>query len=402
MLEPRGSWRHIRPWLFIVLWGVAVLIIIALLTYAVYATITFGWGWTGFTGGYSQLIEKGSAQDRVYLAPKTLWDWMQLLLVPIMLAIGGFWLNQLQKGREERIEAQRDKTDRDIAADNQREAALQSYIDKIGELLLHERLGDSQSNPQVENVARARTITVLRILDPDRCAHLLRFLRQADILGVCTENNLREIDLHSTNLIQFDLKNFDLSKADLSRANLIGSDLSGSRLLRTDLSRADLGGIDLSEAKLLRADLSQANLTGARLAEANLHKARLCGADLSGADLQKTDLSGADLREANLREARLSETDLSGANLAGARLGWADLSKANLNKADLSKADLGWADLSEAKLTEVKLGKAYLGEANLSGADLSKADLRRAKGLTDVQRADYQSRGALVNSSHLR
>ena len=63
----------------------------------------------------------------------------KLLLVPFMLAICGFWLNRIQKNREERAIEQRDKTEREIAKDNQQETALQTYIDKMSELLLLRR-----------------------------------------------------------------------------------------------------------------------------------------------------------------------------------------------------------------------------------------------------------------------
>src|SRR6266480_3014090 len=61
-------------------------------------------------------------------AGKTLWDWLQLLVVPILLAIGGFWLNQIQKSREERTREQCDKIEREAAeqrANVEREAAEQ-------------------------------------------------------------------------------------------------------------------------------------------------------------------------------------------------------------------------------------------------------------------------------------
>lgn len=40
----------------------------------------------------------------------TLWDWLELLIVPAALAIGGFWLNRAQRERErEAQEAQRQR-----------------------------------------------------------------------------------------------------------------------------------------------------------------------------------------------------------------------------------------------------------------------------------------------------
>ena len=93
-----------------------------------------------------------------------------------MLAIGAFWLNQLQKNRDERVTAQRDKTERDIAADNQREAALQAYLDKMSELLLEKKLRNSAEEDEVRKIARVRTLTLLPRLDAIRKRSILQFL----------------------------------------------------------------------------------------------------------------------------------------------------------------------------------------------------------------------------------
>ncbi len=52
-----------------------------------------------------------------------------------MLAIGGFWFNQIQKDREQKAAEQRAKTEQTIAENNQQEVALQEYINKMGGLL---------------------------------------------------------------------------------------------------------------------------------------------------------------------------------------------------------------------------------------------------------------------------
>jgi uncharacterized protein HemX len=58
-----------------------------------------------------------------------------LLIVPLVLAIGGFWFNQIQKDREQKAAEQRAKTEQTIAENNQQEVALQEYINKMGGLL---------------------------------------------------------------------------------------------------------------------------------------------------------------------------------------------------------------------------------------------------------------------------
>ncbi len=183
--------------------------------------------------------------------------------------------------------------------DNQREAALQAYIDKMSQLLLAQNLRHSIENEEVRKIARVRTLTVLRRLDAERKGSVLQFLHESTLLG--KEGRL------------VDLTGAHLSRAHLSRADLSGADLSRANLSRANLSRADLSEAILSEAILSRTNLSGTNLSGTNLSEADLMRANLRGADLIGANLTEADLSGA-----FLIGAILSRADLSGANLSRA------------------------------------------------------------------------------------
>src|SRR5712692_1414358 len=115
-------WQKRRQHPFI---ATVIIVILIALTAFVFLVHMFGWDWTGFNGGYSKTtttsMTHGITTATEQPLTRTLWDWLQLLIVPFMLAIGGFWLNQLQKGREQRTAEQRNKTERDIALDNQQE-----------------------------------------------------------------------------------------------------------------------------------------------------------------------------------------------------------------------------------------------------------------------------------------
>src|SRR4051812_6120630 len=82
-----------------------------------------------------------------YAFGKTLWDWLELLIVPAVIAGGVVWFDQAQKNRErgtekvqkERqnaIEEQRRRNDREIAEQRAQDAALQSYLDHMSQLLI--------------------------------------------------------------------------------------------------------------------------------------------------------------------------------------------------------------------------------------------------------------------------
>jgi len=235
---------------------------------------------------------------------KTLWDWLQLLIIPVVLAVGGFVINLTISRGEQEATKQRAKTEREIAEDNQREAALQEYIDKMSELLLHEDLRGSDPEKEVRKIARVRTLTTLPRLDGVRKGSVLQFLHESKLI----ERDKSIVDLEGA----------DLSGADLSWANLSGADLCGAKLFRADLWEANLSG---------------ANLSGANLWGANLSRANLSGADLSRTDLSRAGLGKADLRKADLRKADLRKADLSGANLLGANLLGAKVTQEQWEKA---------------------------------------------------------------------
>lgn len=284
--------------------------------------------WTGFHG-------------RKYGDAKTLWDWLDLLIVPTVLAIGAYIFNRRAAIRDkEREEAAKEREIQREAVAKQREKEweeatryeeiLQEYLDDMSQLLMKEGLkaalrkrnkkakskqedeneadGEPEEETETEtdeelpvvDVARARTVSTLRRLkDPQRRRELLDFLLDAGLYSGET--------------------------ALLRNAKMDGIDLE-----KTDLRKIDLRG----------ASVRSANLKGANLAEANLVGAHMYWADLEGANLLEANLKGTKLGIANLELANLVGADLSGARLGAAKLVWADLAWVNLEKADLVGANL--------------------------------------------------------------
>ena len=227
--------------------GIAILVILI-------GGYLFEWKWTGLSG-------------------HNLWDWIELLIVPLGLALVALLFNSWRSAREQQQ-----------AAENQREQALRDYLDAMTALMLEHHLAAAGSDDAVRTVARTRTLALLPRLDRERKGLVLRFLYDA---------------------------------------NLVGRD-SGV----VSLSRADLGGADLGAADLSGADLRLADLDGARLYAANLSEADLSSAYLSDAYLGAADLRGAELRSADLRRANLAHADLRDANLGNAYVSGAYLSDA--------------------------------------------------------------------------
>jgi len=225
--------------------------------------------WTGFQG-------------------KTLWDWLQLLgvlAIPLVVvgATIGFGLLQLHLADVQHQQDQQSANiqhvqDQQNALDQQRAAILQTYIDNIQDLLLNHNLLGSKATDDIAILARARTLTALQGLDPERQGRLVQFIYEAKLIGFLDSKGKRQASL-------IVLTNADLKGADLSSADLKGADLSSTGLKGADLSSTGLYSANLSNAHLEQADLEHAYLEYAYLYGVYLSNANLKGADLKGANL---------------------------------------------------------------------------------------------------------------------
>jgi hypothetical protein len=218
---------------------------------------------------------------------KTLWDWTELLAVPLVLVLVTLSFNWMQSENK-----------REIATDQMQEQAIQAYFQRMSELLLNSDLQLSEESDQVRNIARVWTLTVLRRLDGKRKGILLQFLFESGLIkrGEHIPDDPSEGIGRRKAVVR--LNGADLSGADLRDALMISTDLIGVNLKRSNMRRIRLSQAVLFEAKLHRACLRNANLRGADLRQADFTKADLRRADLTGALQDGTDFAGAKLRGA--------------------------------------------------------------------------------------------------------
>jgi uncharacterized protein YjbI with pentapeptide repeats len=307
----RALWTHKGKVLIIA--GCVVVFLLMLLGY------TGRWSWTGLAGTTQVTITKGNTQT-VQAMPITLWQWIQVLIVPVVLAIAGYWLNQLQTRRTQFQ-----------ATETQEETELTAYMSYLSDLMLKEGLLESKEGDAVRVIATARTLAVFRRLNGARKAVVLKFL-------------------HDAGLIKKDNPIVSLSGADLSGAHLNGAHLKGADLSNTILTNALLNIANLREANLMYADLS-----GARLFNVMLNNANLMSAGLRDAYLDHADLGRVNLTVADLSGAIMSAASLRGANLMGAHLNNVDLTSADLSDTIVNGSILDGSIMTGATITQEQL-----------------------------------------------
>lgn len=292
-----------------------VWIIAGLLFAAIFITLAYNWEWTGF----GETSYKKGTGDREVQPRKTLWDWLDLMIVPGMLIIVGFWLSSVQNSNQQQSQATLQRLLEEQRAQN---TALQAYLDQMGNLLLEKDLANSEPAGPLQAVAQAQTQTVLRSLGPDGKRTVVLFLHEANL--ICAQCEEQPVIF----LFNADLRGVDLSREILANASLVGAYMEGADLSNATLNNSGLGAVDLSEADLggaqmfttymYGADMENANLQGADLTDSTLVGVRLKGANLTDAELEGVDLSYADLRDAKVSQEQLRACkSLEGTSLPG-------------------------------------------------------------------------------------
>ena len=305
--------------------------------------------------------------NRVGFDSKTLWDWLDLLIVPIVLVIGGLifnWsqrkteLNIAEKNREEdrMLASERAILEKQIAAEREQINLLDKYFDQMSNLLLDFELRNSKHQDEVRIIARSRTLSVLLSLDGKRKGQLLHFLVEAKLVNFY-KHGFPTITLNAT----------DADKQDSPIVALNNADLSG----------AEIGEAIWVEKAFTEVNLSAAKMNKSRFLRITFHEANLRNAEMEECWFKECDLSSVDMKGAILKNAQLSQANLTSSNLSFANLNNANLSEANLTGYDPINGKI--AVLRNANLQGANLENACLFSADLSGANLDGAILREAQ-----------------------
>lgn len=152
-----------------------------------------------------------SSQDS---SPKSIkdslgWEILKLLLVPIVLAIFGVWLNDSSAKREK----------------------MQGYLTSTTELAtktaVDGKRGKIGDNPTLRSLVRLRTLILLSEIGAKSKRQVVEFLANSDLHY---QISLERADLGGADLSGLYLRDIDLRRANLKGANLNGTDLRGATL----------------------------------------------------------------------------------------------------------------------------------------------------------------------------
>ena len=390
----------------------------------------------------SFIISLLSKADWSGFSSQTTWNWLDLLFVPILLAIAAFYFDlQLTRRQTETTQIRNDQQ------------TMIEYIDKMKDFLKDNIENETSKTVKRKNrIMESLTFSVLYGLnDPDRKAQIIQFLYKVNLINLdveeqkkCSQPNntfsktrisLAGTNIEAVNLEGFDLRCANLRGANLRRANFKNADLREADLRKAITDGADFTGANITGTKINVNQFSQNHPTIYKLWQIinlttiprdSLKGAKLSNANLNGVNLSNFDLTGADLTNANLRGANLTGAILKNAKLSGVVLDQAKLNNVsideetleqlpqkikttlailseknsnsilkikdsileskdiqlqglNLQNANLSKLNLVSINLSSTNLEKANLAQADLSNSNLNNANLYKSNLSNSK-----------------------
>jgi hypothetical protein len=202
--------------------------------------------------------EQQTKQSRWGFRGMTVRNWLEILIVPMVLVGIGLLFEMQQAEREDR----RADAEQELAEQRAKDEALQAYLNqKMSTLLIEKDLRSSAEDSEVRSLARVRTLTVLRRLDPGRKADVMYFLMEAELIQR-VEGSGPIIKLAGADLSGTDLSAVQVSIIHDKFYNVT----RGVSLVGADLRAADLSGANLNEAQITDQMLfAAASLEGATM-----------------------------------------------------------------------------------------------------------------------------------------
>jgi len=225
--------------------------------------------WTGF----------GESEINIFMDPaKSLWDWMELLIIPVALGIAGWALNNAEKSNSYKKESER--------AQNE---IIDSFIKIFTQLILDKNL-TKDSDIQIKIIARTRIMFALNNIDRSRKRQILQFIYESGLIF-----NKPTLNLNGANINNANLDEILLTNAEIRGAYFINTSMKKTNLEESIFIGCDFTNANFTNSKVKNLDLSYTNLTGVKLKNMDLTSVNFLGAIFKNTKLNNSKLTEAQI-----------------------------------------------------------------------------------------------------------
>lgn len=253
--------------------------IIILITFLIACYFLFIWAvnpdaapaWTGF-GKYDEIKNGPRA--------KTLWEWLDLLLIPFCVGILAWSFKEAEKEKASKSEDERSQNE-----------TLDSFVNIMTELITKHNLANQNSTLETRTIARTRINLAFSNLNGARKGQVLQFLFESGLIDYNPK----------INILGGNMKNAILDGIVLSKSEIKGVYFNNATIKEANLNEAIFTSCDFT-----KADLTESLVTNTNFSYTNLTKSKLKGMDLTSVNFEGANLTKADLRGSSIRQDQLN------------------------------------------------------------------------------------------------
>lgn len=327
-----------------------------------------------------------------------LWNWLDLLIVPVMLALGAFFLNLSADQRQNKLENER-----------KQQETLKSYFSQVKDMLIKDSLQSkieskmAEKNPSMNKngvyfnqpqlsfrekaTIEALTSIVLRELDEKRKRQAIKFLAKSKLITYpeCnSKDKFRKYDNYNKkefiSSLDLDIDSSFDSQISMSEAKLNEVDLSSLDLSCINFTGTDLSGTKFDNSIFFNTNFSDSKTTPTTFniktsfKKANLQNSQF---DLNILYSEKFKKTFPNSLKNILQLKSLIDLDAK----SKMRVAYLKLSKpkSDFNAVNLQRWNFDRINFNSAQLTNSDLQDTEFINSILDGVDFTNSDLRRSK-----------------------
>jgi uncharacterized protein YjbI with pentapeptide repeats len=296
--------------------------------------------WTGFNSYYD--IEGN------FHLKKFLWDWLEIMLVPIFIASIGLFYTNFSTNQENLRSEHKIQNE-----------MISKYINT-----LYEYFKLKNQTQELTAFIRGQTLNILQELEGFQKANIVQILYELKLIKlssnrkafleyanfenlIISQKNLAGINLRKTSINCSHISNAIFSSSDFSFSTFINSNLKNNKFIEcifefvnfyystsenNDFSYSNLENCSLSNVKFSDSIFNNANLRSSSLDHSVFKNICFRNSILKYADLSCSRFINCDFSNADLTSANLTKTKLYNSNLANVKLDYATLNKTNLSE----------------------------------------------------------------------
>jgi len=227
--------------------------------------------WTGFGE---------SLKDETKESAKTLWDWLDLLIIPSVIGLLGWLYSQAEKAKTKKNEEERFENE-----------SFESFLETMTNLIIEHRLHDEPSQ-QTLAIARARINVAFNNLNGARKGQVLQFLYESNLIDINPKINIIGANLKNAVLDEIVLGGSEIRGAHFKNATIQNANLNGAVLIGCDFTQANFSNSIVNDLDLSYTNLTKAKLKNMDLTSVNFEGATLTGADFRGSKIRRAQLDG--------------------------------------------------------------------------------------------------------------